>query len=227
LQADPLLTEVGACVRPEQPKKIKHTHKDATPPPEDFAVQEPAYTAPANPNGNLACPDEIAFFERVKKYIENKDTYHEFLKLLNLFVQDIIDSKVLVERAYLFIGQSGDIWNQFRGLIGDDQAGRGGIQGVGGQYGLNGSGGILGAGAGLDGVLENTLSVDRPRVDLNSCKAYGASYRKLPKEVRRRAVPSSSQDRVLTFLFSHALPLRARRRSTCRALAATRCAGTS
>lgn len=166
-----------------QPKKLKHSHKDATPPADEYPAHSHALPQHQNPNGNLACPDEIAFFERVKKYIEHKDTYHEFLKLLNLFVQDIIDAKRLVERASLFIGESGEIWNQFRGLIGDDQAGRGGVQGIGGQYGLNGSGGILGAGAGLDGVLENTLSVDRPRVDLNSCKSYGASYRKLPKAV--------------------------------------------
>lgn len=166
-----------------QPKKLKHSHKDATPPADEYPAHPHALPQHQNPNGNLACPDEIAFFERVKKYIEHKDTYHEFLKLLNLFVQDIIDAKRLVERASLFIGESGEIWNQFRGLIGDDQAGRGGVQGIGGQYGLNGSGGILGAGAGLDGVLENTLSVDRPRVDLNSCKSYGASYRKLPKAV--------------------------------------------
>lgn len=172
-------------VVPQKPKKSKHHHKgEVSPEPEphsSHAPHQPSYSSTHNAGGSLASPDEIAFFERVKKFIEDKNTYHEFLKLLNLFVQDIIDSKVLVERAHLFIGESGDIWNQFRVLVGDDQAGRGGSSGIGGQYGLNGSGGILGAGAGLDGVVENNTAVDRPKVDLNSCKAYGASYRKLPK----------------------------------------------
>jgi histone deacetylase complex regulatory component SIN3 len=50
----------------------------------------------------------------------------------------------------------------------------------------------MGAGAGLDGVLENSPAVDRPKVDLNSCKAYGASYRKLPKSVSLFFPPSST-----------------------------------
>ncbi|CDZ97936.1 Histone deacetylase complex, SIN3 component [Phaffia rhodozyma] len=169
-------------------KKPKHHHKaEPSPPPEDYPVH-PVHVQPPNTHvsghsnsHSLASPDEIAFFERAKKFIEDKNTYLEFLKLLNLFVQDIIDSRVLVERAALFIGEAGDIWTQFRSLVGDDQAGRGGLAGVSGRDGLNGSGGILGAGAGLDGVMENSLAVDRPRVDLNSCKAYGASYRRLPK----------------------------------------------
>ena len=34
--------------------------------------------------------DEIAFYERVKKYLENRTSINEFLKLYNLFSQQVI-----------------------------------------------------------------------------------------------------------------------------------------
>ncbi|MCO5589722.1 hypothetical protein L7F22_043690 [Adiantum nelumboides] len=78
--------------------------------------------APSMPPGQsaLATVDEVAFFERVKKHIDDRPTYIEFLKLLNLFTQDIIDMRTLVDRAALFIGGQRDLFTTFKSLCGYD-----------------------------------------------------------------------------------------------------------
>lgn len=68
-------------------------------------------------------PDELLFFDRAKKALESRETYDEFLKLLTLFSKDIIDMKMLIERAQSFLG-SGDLLTQFKDLMGwDDRIG--------------------------------------------------------------------------------------------------------
>ena len=58
-----------------------------------------------------ATSEELAFFDRVKKYIANKSTMNEFLKLCNLFSQDLIDRNVLVHKVSIFIGGNLDLMN--------------------------------------------------------------------------------------------------------------------
>ncbi|KAI6031526.1 hypothetical protein BKA83DRAFT_26748 [Pisolithus microcarpus] len=58
-------------------------------------------------------PDELLFFERAKRTLESKDTYEEFLKLLNLYSKDIIDTKMLVDLAQAFLGD-GELLSQFK-----------------------------------------------------------------------------------------------------------------
>lgn len=67
---------------------------------------------PAAVNGQ----DELLFFDRAKKTLEGDGMYDEFLKLLNLFSRDIIDTKTLVDRAEVFLGD-GDLLSQFKGLL--------------------------------------------------------------------------------------------------------------
>lgn len=118
----------------------------------------------------MVSPDEVAFFDKVKKHIDDKVVYHEFLKLINLFTQDLIDTKVLVERAQMFIGENTDIWPQFKQVVGADEVARSG-----------GFANMIGVEA---GVLENTPAFDRAKLDINQCEQFGPSYRKLPKTVR-------------------------------------------
>lgn len=125
----------------------------------------------------LASPEEVAFFDKVKKYIDDKVTYHEFLKLLNLFTQDFINSKVLLERAKLFIGDAGEIWTTFKKMVGADDLGNIGhaTQAQGGF----GFGGMVN----IDNQLsENMPMLERVKPDLASsrAKSFGPSYRKLP-----------------------------------------------
>ncbi|KAI0718857.1 hypothetical protein C8T65DRAFT_637162 [Cerioporus squamosus] len=75
---------------------------------------------PAQPSGQ----DELLFFDRAKKALEGGGTYDEFLKLLNMFSRDIIDTKTLIDRAEVFLGD-GELLSQFKDLLGhEDQAGR-------------------------------------------------------------------------------------------------------
>lgn len=137
---------------------------------------EPPASAAALPSANnaLANLDEVVFFERVKKQIDDRPTYHEFLKLLNLYTNDLIDGKILVERAMLFLGEDSDLAQDFKMLL---RLNRGGPA----VYGIpaNPPTGMIS----LDplGVAENLPMLERPKVDLNGQRASGPSYRKLPK----------------------------------------------
>jgi len=61
--------------------------------------------------------EELEFFEKAKKVIGNKTTYYEFLKILNLFSQDIIDSKTLVESVEPFLNRSPELFYWFKSFV--------------------------------------------------------------------------------------------------------------
>ncbi|KAJ2812352.1 Transcriptional regulatory protein sin3, partial [Coemansia sp. 'formosensis'] len=67
---------------------------------------------PINPA--TATPDELAFFERVKRFIGQPSAYNEFLKLLNLYNQQVLDPKTLVDRAESFIGDDMELFGWFK-----------------------------------------------------------------------------------------------------------------
>lgn len=134
--------------------------------------------------------DEKAFFERVKAYLQDENAYQEFLKLLHLFVQDTLDKKALLERAALYIEKSGELWALFKDIVagGAHTSNRIGTRSITAANGADE--------AEVPKVVEASSALKRPRVDLDSCKAYGASYRKLPRTVRRDAsLPPRFQSR--------------------------------
>ena len=104
-----------------------------------------------------ATSEELAFFDRVKKYIANKQTMNEFLKLCNLFSQDLIGKDVLVHKVSTFIGGNPDLINWFKQFVGYD---------------------------GREEVIENLPKAPTGRVALSNCRGLGPSYRLLPKRVR-------------------------------------------
>lgn len=104
-----------------------------------------------------ATSEELAFFDRVKKYIGNKSTMNEFLKLCNLFSQDLIDRNVLVHKVSNFIGGNPDLMNWFKAFVNYD---------------------------GEDEVIENKPKPPTGKVSLSNCRGLGPSYRLLPKRVR-------------------------------------------
>lgn len=98
--------------------------------------------------------EEISFFDKVKKAIGNKQTYNEFLKMLNLFSQDIIDKATLVERVDSFLGDNhSDLLNWFKQFVGYE--------------------------APTQHMEE--IEFKKHQIELSLCKAYGPSYRQLPK----------------------------------------------
>ena len=69
-------------------------------------------------------PKKLNFSKKVKTYIGNKATYNAFLKVLNLFSQQIVDQNVLVSRVESFIGGSKELFDWFKSLVGYDGTGR-------------------------------------------------------------------------------------------------------
>ncbi|KAJ2455640.1 hypothetical protein EV183_000739 [Coemansia sp. RSA 2336] len=138
-----------------------------------------ALQAAANPA--TATPDELAFFERVKRFIGQPNAYNEFLKLLNLYNQQVLDPKTLVERAESFIGDDRELFGWFKQFVGYDEQ----------QNELDdarsGDEAVVDAVAGPEygayvppEEVAKTLRPPRPKVNLAQCKSYGPSYRLLP-----------------------------------------------
>ena len=118
----------------------------------------PALPSPIPPTtSSAATSEELSFFDRAKKAISNKNTFNEFLKLCNLFSQDLVDRTVLVHRARSFIGTNPELMKWFQDFIGYDEK---------------------------DVIVDNKARIPGGRVSLSNCRGLGPSYRLLPKRVR-------------------------------------------
>lgn len=121
----------------------------------------PALPIPLLPSKDTTSQqDQLAFFDRVKKLLSNKQTFNEFLKLCNLFTQDLIDKNQLMTKAYPFIGGNSELTAFLGKWI---------------QY------------TGEDDVIENRPRIPGDKVVLSNCRGLGPSYRLLPKRERLRA----------------------------------------
>ncbi|KAJ2359793.1 Transcriptional regulatory protein sin3, partial [Coemansia sp. RSA 2607] len=139
-----------------------------------------ALQQPANPA--TATPDELAFFERVKRFIGQPSAYNEFLKLLNLYNQQVLDPKTLVERAESFIGDDQELFGWFKQFVGFDEQQQAMDDSRSGDEAIIES--IVGSEPGAYMTPEEvskTLRPTPPKVSLSQCKAYGPSYRLLPE----------------------------------------------
>lgn len=111
--------------------------------------------------------EELGFFDKVKKAIGNKQTYNEFLKILNLYSQDIIDKDTLVERVDSFLGDNHyDLLNWFKQFVGAEEKTQ---------------------------HIED-ITFKKHQIELSLCKAYGPSYRQLPKV--ETYMPCSGRDEM-------------------------------
>lgn len=108
---------------------------------------------PPYPNTSTAS-DEVIFFERSKKHIGNRSSYSEFLKLFNLYSNDIISKYTLADRVGAFIGGNQDLMSWFKNFLEIEEQ---------------------------EEVIEARARPDPGRVNLAHCRALGPSYRHLPK----------------------------------------------
>ena len=128
----------------------------------------PELPKPLPPSTSITSSAEsIAFFDRVKKHVSNKQAFNEFLKLCNLFVEDVLDKNTLVQKVEGIIGPGHDLMNHFKKYV---------------QYSPK------------DEVIENTVAPNGSRVALSLCRALGPSYRLLPK--RERFAKCSGRDEM-------------------------------
>ena len=157
---------------PGQPgKRIKQTHQmvkgpsDQPPPSPTLIPQLPTPLQPTTTSA--ATSDELGFFDKAKKAIGNKNAMNEFLKLCNLFSQDLIDRSTLVHRARSFIGGNPELMKWLQDWVGYVEQ---------------------------DVVIENKPRIPTGRVTLSNCRGLGPSYRLLPK--RERQKPCSGRDEL-------------------------------
>ncbi|OZJ02279.1 hypothetical protein BZG36_05062 [Bifiguratus adelaidae] len=149
---------------PVKPKRSKYAHKDM-----DYgqtsAIRQEPYVDPAT----TISAEEAEFFDRVRRHINNKSVYNEFLKVLNLFSQQIVDQNILVERVESFIGGNRELFDWFKAFVHYD---------------------------GKDEHVDNVPVPDNSALkpDLVSCRAYGPSYRVLPKSWQTQ--PCSGRDEL-------------------------------
>lgn len=120
----------------------------------------PSLPVPIPPTPLPSTSDDLAFFDRVKKYIANKQTFNEFLKLCNLFSQEVVDKNILVHKAATFIGSNQDLMAWFKKFIKYD---------------------------GQDEIIVNEPRVGEDKVVLSNCRGLGPSYRLLPRVEKHRA----------------------------------------
>lgn len=112
--------------------------------------------------------EEVAFFDRVKKFIANKQIFSEFLKLCNLYSTDLIDRSVLIKRAESYIGSNAELMSWFKRFMDVDEP--------------------------EDKTVEPKPRVEAGLVNLAHCRSLGPSYRLLPK--RERQKPCSGRDQL-------------------------------
>jgi len=151
-------------------KRAKLSHKPAGA--ADAVFVEPTLT-PVMPEplapipASISSQDDLAFFDRVKKHIGNRTTMTEFLKLFNLFNQELITKDVLIYKANQFLGGNAELLNTLVAMFKD---------------------------LGDEDSVDNRPEPPLGRVSLSNCRGHGPSYRLLPK--RERLKPCSGRDEL-------------------------------
>jgi paired amphipathic helix protein Sin3a len=115
-------------------------------------MPEPLIPAPLSP----VTQEQLSFFERARKHLANRLSMSEFLRLLNLYSQDLIDEDVLLHKASQFFGANPDLLKFFTETVRP---------------------------RGKDEHIENQPEPPDGRVSLSNCRGYGPSYRLLPRRV--------------------------------------------
>ncbi len=66
---------------------------------------------------SYAHTEEFDFFDRVKRFLGSKTTYIEFLKILNLFNQDILTPKMLIDKVEPFLYRAPELMQWLKNYL--------------------------------------------------------------------------------------------------------------
>ncbi|CEP63391.1 transcriptional regulator SIN3 LALA0_S08e01376g [Lachancea lanzarotensis] len=114
----------------------------------------PVIPEPIRPlESDITLIEETSFFDRAKKYMGNKQIYMEFLKILNLYSQDLIDTDELVDKIEHYLGGNIELFDWFKSFVNYVEKPK---------------------------CIENVMH-EKHRLDLDMCEACCPSYKKLPK----------------------------------------------
>ncbi|AMD20147.1 HCL004Wp [Eremothecium sinecaudum] len=114
----------------------------------------PVIPEPVKPlEDELNLVEETTFFDKAKKAIGNQQVYTEFLKILNLYSQDLLALDKLVEKVGHYLSGFPDLFDWFKSFVGYQEVPK---------------------------HIENVVH-EKHRLDLDLCEACGPSYKKLPK----------------------------------------------
>lgn len=114
----------------------------------------PVVPEPTEPiEESFSLVEETSFFDKAKKFIGNKQIYTEFLKILNLFSQDLLNIEDLVDKVEHYLGGNKELFTWFKNFVGFQDKPK---------------------------HIENIVH-GKHRLDLDLCEACGPSYKKLPK----------------------------------------------
>ncbi|KAH8682355.1 hypothetical protein BX600DRAFT_41402 [Xylariales sp. PMI_506] len=129
----------------------------------------PVLPSPLPPTPDNQCsPEDLAFFDKVKKHIGNRATMVEFLKLCNMFSQNLIDAPNLVHKAHQFIGGNPELMKWLKDFMGHDDS--------------------------FNETIENRPRPPTEKVSLSNCRSVGPSYRLLPRKEKLK--PCSGRDEM-------------------------------
>lgn len=117
----------------------------------------PPVPQPLPPSASLAATQEdLQWWDRIRKHINNKAIFLEFCKLINLYTQDIVTAAFVQHRAHPFIGNEPTLMNWLRDFLGVEDD---------------------------DDENEVVPRAEPSRVSLSRARGLGPSYRLLPKAV--------------------------------------------
>eukprot|EP01137_Pigoraptor_chileana_P015243 Opistho-2@70936 len=132
---------------------------------------------------SLAHAEEYAFFDKVKKAINNRQVYDNFLRCLNLYSQEVINKQDLVHLVQGFLGKHADLYDRFKNFVGYKEPApvSAAATPTGGLHdGLTRSPGFM--------PSEGPMNVD-----YSTCKRLGYSYRALPKNLQNQKCTGRTQ----------------------------------
>ena len=110
--------------------------------------------------------DAVATLERIKRFLNSKTVWTEFLRIVDAFTNGLISKDEMVAKVDdSFIGQNAELSSNWKRLVEYDSR---------------------------DTVIDNIPAAHENKVVLSNCRSYGPSYRLLPK--RERSSKCSGRD---------------------------------